>query len=219
MKLSKETISVLKTFATINSNLLITEGSNISTVNVQKNVFAEANVTEEFPQRFGIYDTNEFLGVMSLFSDPDIEFKEKYAVLKEPGSSIKYYAADESVLTVPSKKMKFPPADITFALSAEALGRISKAAAVIRANDISIVGDGSKLTVTVGDSKISTSNSFTIEIGETDSTFTANIKIENLKLMQQDYEVSISRKNIVRFSANDGNFVVYVALEATSSFQ
>jgi gp45 sliding clamp, C terminal len=218
MKISKETLAILKNFASINSNLLLKPGGLLTTMNVQKNVSAEAKIVEDFPLEFGIYDTNEFLGVISLFSEPEIEFKEKYAIFKEGSSSVKFYSADSSVLTVPTKPIKFPATDIEFDLTATQLASIQKTAAVLRAVDVSVVGKDGVLSVSVGDLKNLTSNAYNIDIGETDVEFTANLKIENLKMMSQDYKVSISAKKISRFTSTDGNMQVYVALESTSEF-
>lgn len=217
MKISKETISLLKNFSSINSNLLIKKGSSLSTMNAQKNVLADVIVTETFPIDFGIYDTNEFLGIISLFNEPEIEFKESYATIKEGSSSVKFYAADSSVLTVPAKKVTFPNADVSFSLTSTQLATIQKTASVLRAVDVSIIGKNGALSILVGDLKNATSNNFNVEIGETEKEFTANLKIENLKMMPGlDYEVSISSKKISRFVSNDLTY--FVALESTSEF-
>lgn len=186
-------------------------------MNAQKNVLADVIVTETFPIDFGIYDTNEFLGIISLFNEPEIEFKESYATIKEGSSSVKFYAADSSVLTVPAKKVTFPNADVSFSLTSTQLATIQKTASVLRAVDVSIIGKNGALSILVGDLKNATSNNFNVEIGETEKEFTANLKIENLKMMPGlDYEVSISSKKISRFVSNDLTY--FVALESTSEF-
>jgi hypothetical protein len=219
MKISKETIAVMKNFASINSNLLIKEGSKLSTLNSASNVLASATVAETFPIDFGIYDTNEFLGVLSLFNEPEIEFKEKFARVSDNGSGVKFYAADPSVLLVPKKEIKFPATDIEFDLSANQLATIMKTSAVLRAPDVSVVGADGELSIVVGDLKNATSNTFDIKIGDTDKVFTANFRVENLKLMPTDYAVSISSKKISKFVSVDGNVTVFIALESTSSFE
>jgi hypothetical protein len=216
MRISKDTMAVLRNFASINQNLLIKEGNVLNTINVQKNVIASATVAETFPKQFGIYDTNEFLGIISAFNEPELEFKDKYVVFKEGGSSVKFYAADESVLTVPQKKVVFPASDIEFDLSAQQLSTIQKMASVLRAVDVSVVGKDGTLSIVIGDLKNATANSYNLELSTTDKEFTANLKIENLKLMSQDYKVSISSKKISRFTSVDDKMTVYVALESTS---
>lgn len=220
MKISKDTIAILKHFATINSNLMFKKGSTLSVMNVQKNVVAEAEVADTFPIDFGVYDSNEFLGIVSLFTEPDITFKEKYALISDANSSVKFYAADASVLVIPTKKMSFPAADIEFELTAAQLQAVQKIASVLRATDVSVVGKNGKVEIVVGDLKNPTANSYTIDLGTTtDKTFSANLRVENLKLMPQDYTVSISSKKISRFVNTEGNTTVYIALESTSTFE
>jgi len=216
MKLSKETVGLFKNFAGINSNLLLKSGNKLATISAQKNVMADATVTETFPD-FGIYDLNEFLGAMSLFDDPELDFSDKYVTIKQGNSSIKYFAAEASVLTAPQKAITFPDTDIEFNLTANMLEMIRKTAGVLRASDLSIVGDGNKITAVVGDKKNATGNTFSEPVGDTDKTFKVNLKVENLKMLPGDYAVSVSSKKISRFQGS-GDLVYYVAVEADSTF-
>ena len=217
MKLSKETVALFKNFAGINSNLLLKSGSKLATISGQKNVMADVTVTETFPD-FGIYDLNEFLGAMSLFDDPDLDFQDKYVSIRQGSSNIKFYAADASVLTAPQKAITFPDAEINFNLSAAMLNMINKTASVLRASDVAIVGDGSTITVVVGDKKNATGNSFSEAVGTTDKSFKVNLKVENLKMLPGDYAVSVSSKKISRFKSPATDLVYYVAVEADSTF-
>lgn len=218
MKLSKETVNLFKNFSGINSNMLLKAGQEISTISAQKNVMSDTKVTETFPMDFGIYDLNEFLGAMSLFEDPELDFSEKFVTIKEGANSIKYFAADASVLTVPTRKITFPEAEIEFTLTSTMLNMIHRTASVLRATDLQIIGDGSKITITVGDKKNVTGNSYSAHAGSTDKNFQANLKVENLKMLPGDYIVSISSKKISRFKASASELVYYVAVEADSTF-
>ena len=216
MKLSKETVGLIKNFAGINSNLLLKSGSKLATISGQKNVMADVTVTETFPD-FGIYDLNEFLGALSLFTDPDLVFSEKYVTMKEGGNSIKYYAADKSVLSYPQKEIAFPTSDIDFNLTSATLAMVIRTASVLRAPDLSIIGKDGKVTMVVGDRKNATANTYDIEVGTTESTFNVAMKVENLKMLPADYAVSISSKKISRFK--NGDTIYFVAIEADSTFE
>jgi hypothetical protein len=218
MKLSKETVALFKNFAGINSNLLLKAGNKLATISAQKNVMADASVSETFPD-FGIYDLNEFLGAMSLFEDPELSFSDKYVTIKQGSMSIKYFAADASVLTAPQKAITFPDAEINFTLSAANLNMIHKTASVLRVADVSIVGDGTTVTAVVGDKKNATGNSFSEPVGSSDKTFKVNLKVENLKMLPGDYDISISSKKISRFKSPSTDLVYYVAVEADSTFE
>lgn len=217
MKLSKDTVSLFKNFAGINSNLLLKSGSKLATISAQKNVMADATVGETFPD-FAIYDLNEFLGAMSLFEDPELDFSDKYVSISQGSMKIKFFAADASVLVAPQKAITFPEAEINFSLSAANLNMLHKTASVLRAADVSIVGDGSTITAVVGDKKNATGNSYSEPVGTTDKSFKVNLKVENLKMLPGDYSVSISSKKISRFKSSSNDLVYYVAVEADSTF-
>lgn len=219
MQLSKETLSKIKNFAEINQNLLIKSGSTLSTLSSAKTVMADAAVPETFnvaTNGFGIYDLNEFLGIISLFDSPDLDFSDKYVTISEGKTSIKYFAADPSVLTFPTKALTFPEPEITFNMTSNILQSIRKVAAVLKTSDVSIVGDGSEIKFQVGDKKNATANSYSSVIGQTDKEFVVNLKVDNLKLLPGDYSVAVSSKKISRFSNADLTY--FVAIEADSIF-
>lgn len=219
MKLSKETLALFKNYAGINSNLLLKAGNKLSTISSQKNVMSDVTVTESFPVDFGIYDLNEFLGAMSIFEDPELTFEDKVCKITQGNMSIKYFAADASVLTAPSKSITFPTAEINFELSNQMLTMIQRTASVLKSSDVSIVGADGQITIVVGDKKNATGNSFSEPVGTTDKSFKVNLKVENLKMIPGDYSVSVSSKKISRFkSSTNGDLVYYVAVEADSTF-
>jgi hypothetical protein len=212
MKLSKETVNLIKNFAGINSNLLLKSGNKLATISGQKNVMADATVTETFPD-FAIYDLNEFLGAMSLFEDPELDFQDKYVSIKQGSMNIKFFAADASNLTAPQKAITFPEAEINFRMTSSMLDMIKKTSSVLRAADVSIVGDGSKVVAVVGDKKNASGNSFSEPVGDTDKTFKVNLKVENLKMLPGDYDVSISSKKISRFKSPNTDLVIVIKMD------
>jgi hypothetical protein len=217
MKLSKSTVEILKNYANINGNLLLKAGTKLGTISEQKNIMASTSVAETFPSEFGIYDLNEFLSAMSIFEDPELEFSEKFVTIKQGANQIKYYAAEATNLTVPQKEIVFPEAEINFKITAGQLDLIRKTSGVLSAPDLSIVGDGSKITAQVGQKKNATANSYDVDLGATDKSFKVNLKVENLKMLPGEYNVSISSKRISRFQGTS-DLVYYVAVEADSAF-
>ncbi len=81
MKISSQTLSILKNFSSINGNILVRAGSTLSTISPQKNILASAVVSENFPTTFAIYDLGQFLGAVSLFEDPDFDFTDKFVTI------------------------------------------------------------------------------------------------------------------------------------------
>ena len=74
------------------------------------------------------------------------------------------------------------------------------------------------MSVVVGDKKNATGNSYSATVGSTDKSFKVNLKVENLKMLPGDYNVSISSKKISRFQSPSTDLVYYVAVEADSTF-
>jgi hypothetical protein len=81
MKLSTDTLAVLKNFANIQPNLMFRSGTEVKTIAEAKNIVAKATITESIPQDFGIYDVNDFLSSLSLFTDPTFDFSSDGKVL------------------------------------------------------------------------------------------------------------------------------------------
>ena len=185
MKLSDKTLSVLKNFSSINQSILFKEGNKLRTISVMKNILAEAEVGEEFPKDFGIYDLNQFLNGLGLHKSPELDFaSNEFVVIREGKMRSKYFFADPSVIVVPpDKEINLPSEDVCFELSTEQLDKLLKAAAVYQLPDISAVGEAGVVKLVVRDKKNDTSNDFSIVVGETDSEFTFNFKVENIKLL------------------------------------
>ena len=219
MKLSTETISVLKNFSTINANLMVKAGSSLSTMSAMKNIVAKADVSEEFPSDFAIYDLNEFLSALSLFGRPDLEFNNDFVIITEEGTSksLKYWFSDPSVVTTPSKEISMPSTELTFNLSSDTLNEITKAAAVIGVPDMAL--SGGKLMVT--DKKNSTANAYetSLDVGNVEADYKFWFKVENLKVMPGAYDVEVSSKKISHFTNTKLGVQYWIALEPESSFK
>lgn len=218
MKLSKETLSIFKNFAGINSNLILKPGNKLQTISAGKNIIASAVISESFPIEFGIYDLNEFLGALSLFDAPELSFNDKFVLMGEGKNSVRYYAANQSVLTIVPNVKQFPEPDIEFDLPGSMLSQIQRVASILHVSDFSLVGDGDTIKVVVGDKSNPTGNVYQSEVGETNKQFKVDFKVENLKIMSGDYRVSIGGKKISRFQSTNLQLVYYVAIELSSTF-
>jgi len=218
MKLTNETISVLKNFSTINANLMVKSGSSLSTMSAMKNIVAKADVSEEFPSDFAIYDLNEFLSALSLFGKPDLEFDNDFVIITEEGTSksLKYWFSDPSVVTTPSKEISMPSTELTFNLSSDTLNEITKAAAVIGVPDMALAGG--KLMVT--DKKNSTANAYetSLDVGDVAAEYKFWFKVENLKVMPGAYDVEVSSKKISHFTNTKLGVQYWIALEPESTY-
>ena len=220
MKLSESTLSLLKNFSTINQSMLFKKGSKLRTVSVMKNILAEASIEEEFPRDFGIYDLNQYLNGLSLHNDPELNFEaDNYVVIKEGRSRSKYFFADPNcIVTPPEDSITLPTEDVSFQLSTEQLDKLLKAAAIYQLPDLSVEGGDGVVKVLVRDKKNDTSNDYSVVVGETDSTFSFNFKVENIKILPGTYDVVCCQKNISRFTSKNYDLTYFIALEPDSTF-
>ena len=216
MKLSEQTVALLKNFSGINQNIQFKTGNRIQTISAQKNILVSAEIPESFPSDFAIYDLNKMLGVMSLFQDPDLEIGDKTMKI---GGKVDYMFADPAmIVSPPDKDLVFPEPDVSFTLSKGDFSQVIKAAAVLGLPHICIEGGGGKMNVVATDINNSSSDEFTTELGETNLTFNMVSKIENLKLFNGDYNVEITSKGISKFTHTSTPLQYFIATESDSTF-
>lgn len=220
MKLSAETLALLKNFASINQSIHVKPGNTLKTIKVSKNVLAEAEIKETFEKEFAIYNLNQFLNSFNLLDDPELDFSnESYVLLQEGRKKIKYFFADPSIIvSVPDKKLSLPSQDVCFILEQSYLDKIVKAKQIYQLDDLSAVGDGKTIQLIVQDKKNDSSNEYSIEVGETTEKFCMNFKIENLQFYPGSYDVVISKKNLSKFSHKNQSLTYWVAMEPDSTF-
>jgi gp45 sliding clamp, C terminal len=219
MKLSENTINILKNFATINPSLLVNPGNTITTMSPAKSIYAKANVEENFPTRFAIYELSKFLGITSLIKDAELDFGERQVNIVSGRQTVNYTYADPSMIVAPdpNKDINFPAADVEFSISQEELQKVVRASGVLQLPEIAVTGDSHHITVTATNSKNPSSDVFSIEVGTTDKSFNMIFKVENIiKLISSNYDVMISSKGLSKWSTN--NMFYYIATEASSTF-
>ena len=222
MKLSETTLNLLKNFKEINQSILFKQGNRLRTISVMKNILAEATIQEDLPKDFGIYDLSQFINGIELHkpSIPEFDFSnDNHVVIKEGKMRSKYFFADPNVIiTPPDKAIDLPSEDVTFDLSRQQLDKLLKAAGIYQLPDLSVVGENGAVKLLVRDKKNDTSNSFAIAVGETDSTFNFNFKVENIKILPGTYHVVVSQKLLSRFTSKNYDLTYYIALEPDSTF-
>ena len=220
MKLNQHTIDTLKNFAGINTNILIKEGDELSTISTMRNIFAKAKISDQFTKEFGIYDLNEFLSVLSGFNKPEVSLQDKNMLITSEGSrKTKYWYSDPSVIVSPTKEVNMPEADVNFSLSSSNYKELLKMAAILKSPDLALVGTkGGDILLKVCDKKNDTSNTFEIIVGK-DATadYTFYFKVENMKMMEGDYDVAVSSKSISHFKNKKLPVEYWIALEPDST--
>jgi len=221
MKISDNTISILRNFSDINANILFTPGKTLSTMSTMKNIMAKADVEEEFETEFGIYDLPEFLRAVDSFQQPVLKFNGS-ANLKiqdeKTTLSARYAFADKSTLRYPSKQISMPDKTVTFTLNNSDYESVKKLYTNLSLPDIAFKGEKGKIKLVALDKKNSNSNESSVTVGETDLEFTAYVKAENMKIIPGDYDVALSKAKIAHFINKKVKVQYWIALEADSTF-
>ena len=223
MKLSDNTLTLLKNFATINQGIMFKKGKTLRTVSSQKNVMAEATINEEIPTDFGVYDLNNFLSVLSLHKDdPVLDFQDNNVLISglQGRSKIKYrFCAPHMIVAAPDKAIAMPDPEVSFSLSQEDFDWILKAASVLSSPFIAVESDGEKLFVTTFDPQNDSAHTESLEIASNDKKFKMLFKVENLKMVSGAYEVKISSKGISNFKHKTLNLQYWIATETGSKYE
>lgn len=222
MKFSENTINILKNFANINPSILVKPGNVIQTVAISNGgIFASATVEESFPLQFAIYKLPEFLGILSLFKDPEVEFTKHAIRISQGNQYINYTMADASMVVAPpeGKQITLASVDVEFDITGDSIQRLIKAAAILQLPNICVKGDGEKITITATDVKTPTANEFSLDVGKTDKTFNMVFIVDNIiKLISNDYNVKISSRGISKFENFENKITYFIANEASSNF-
>ena len=218
MKISSDTLTVLQNFATINNGIQVKPGSRLQTISSGKTLLASATIAESFDVPFCIYDLSQFLGTLSLFDSPDIDFGENAMTISEGSTNLKYvYADPNTIITVPEKRLECD-GDIVFDIEAADMSKLSKAANVLNLPNFVITKHGDDLVASATDVKNSTSNNFRINVEAVtvpENEFKMVMRFDNLRLLPDDYRVKISSKGISHFDGTRAEY--FVAVEQNDS--
>ena len=216
MKISKDTLDVLKNYASINTNILVREGSTLATISTGKNIFSRTTVKETFDREFAIYDLNSLLALLTLMEDTDVEFGDESITISKDRSQFEYYYADPSIIVSAPDKTIEVDNHYSFELTENEVGMIMKAASVVAAPMLSVVAKDGKVTLSVGDPATPRSNTFRHVIGESNLEFDCRLAIENFKVIPGDYSVTLSQKKFMHLTNKSNDLQYWLALEPSS---
>ena len=222
MKVSDRTTNLLKNYANINQSIEFREGKLLKTVSPLNTILASVEVEEEFPKTFPIYELNRFLGTLSLFNDPELNFDENgVSITDDKHSAIYRYCGSSSMFqTPPDKDITFPDAEVEFELSHEQFKTTINAANTLGLPEVVVEGNGTDIELVVSDTGNTSSDRFSTTVGKTDKTFRMIFKTENLnKIMEGDYTVALSSKRISHYKRKTDTLQYWIALEQNSSFE
>jgi hypothetical protein len=217
---SKNTLSILKNFSSLNSNLLIKPGDIIKTITPSKNGMAIAKVDEKFDVEFGIWDLNKFLGVISLFSTPSFDFGQKSMKIKNGGNSVvNYYYSEPRLLSVPTKDVIMPEVNVSITMTDKQFSELQKAASVMQLSDLSFTTDNGQIVAMVSDLGDPTTNTYKVVVEEkyNGTEFLFNFKMENIKILPGDYKINFAKNVVGEFVHKTISLTYWFAMEANTS--
>tara|TARA_B100000123_G_scaffold110542_1_gene81305 strand:- start:1016 stop:1675 length:660 start_codon:yes stop_codon:yes gene_type:complete len=219
MKISSDTIDVLKNFSDINQNILVKSGKTLTTISTMKNILAEAEISDNMPQEFAIYDLPEFLRTIDMFSKPSLNFDgESHVEVVEGKQKVKYFFADKSVIVAPTKSITMPDTFVSFTFTKDMFEKVMKGINTLGLPDVAVVGDGTSIKMIATDKKNKSSNTYSVDICSSDKVFTGYFKAENFKMITDDYDVAISSQKISHFVNRTRPVKYWIALEPDSTF-
>ena len=216
MQISNETIQILKNFATINSNIMIRKGKTLSTISTAKNILAKAEVVEDFPTEVAVYDLNSLLALLTLMENQNVEFGDKSLnISKDNGKFEYFYSSPTVIVAAPDKSIEIDK-HYQFKLSSEDVNMIMKAAAITSSPTITISSKGADVSLTIGDKKNDTANTYKKVIGKSEHSFDCHMAVENFKIVPDAYTVTISKKKAFHFQHATKAIEYFIAMEPDS---
>ena len=150
MKLSENTLAVLKNFASINSGVVLGAGTAQRTISPEKSILVEATIDDDIPTQFGIYDLNQFLGNLTTLRNPELTFSKEGVVLDDGELSFEYRACSANlIITPPEKELVLKSVDVTFFLPNDTLQKLIKVATMNGLPNLSVVGKNGQLLLKI----------------------------------------------------------------------
>lgn len=215
MKLTENTISVLKNFATINESLLINSGTQQRTMNIDRTILAEFTASDDFPLQFGIYDLPQFLANISLLENPDVDYGDSSLVMTNDMRSLSFnYCSPTHIKSPPNKTLKIENPDVEFDLSSENFQFLLKLAATNNLPNVTVANDGNQLIIKTYERSNDSSNVGMIRLGDYEGKdFSATFNVNNFKMNVNDYHVKVNLEGFALFETKDQTLRYFIALD------
>lgn len=219
MKLSKETIDVLRNFQTINPSIVLREGNVIMTQ--RKDVIvACAKVEDTFPRTIPLVDLKKFLNILSLGKeDSEINFHETWMEIKQGTYNSHMLYSPESLIDTPpvGKSIRMTSKDVQFTLKEDVWNQVSSAMSIMSFNEFAFMGERGKLSIQGMSTSIQGggSDTYSAHLGETDKNFRCIMNAANMKLIPGDYDVTIDKKGLVHFKGEIADYWIIMSTKST----
>ena len=222
MKLSENTLTILKNFSAINTGMVFKEGSVVRTISKQQNLLAKATVLEKFDTEFVIYDLNRFIALLGSLKDPEIvvnKDKNNIKIVSGTSSTVYGLASENMIVAPPLKELKVENAEVNFRLTKDDMNQVLKLSGILGLPNIAVTGNGFEIFISALDVKNADSDDFSIKVGQTSANFRMIFVTENFKMIPGTYDVSISSKGISHFKHSTDPLEYWIATETGSKYE
>jgi hypothetical protein len=215
MKLSSETLEVLKNFASSNPAIIIHPGNVVRSRAPDKSWFAEATVPDSFEKKIVLYNFGGFLGVLSLFRNdpPELRFGDTHVEISDGRQRIDYTLGAESeslIAAAPDKTPPFPKPDFEFDVGIEDLQKALKAISVLGLSELAIEVKDERVLLRGADRKNKAKNVYSAVVAEAPGVAdrVSYLLKDVLIMLPRNYRVGM-HKTVTRWSAE--NLVYWTA--------
>lgn len=216
MKMTSETLDVLKNYAFHNGNLLINPGSLVHTKNESVTVYSAYESPEEFDEQIAIYDLNQFLQALNLFEDPEIEVDSGYVRIFSStvqGKELFYRMSQPKLLSTPTSKIPDMEFAVTTKLTRKDLNALLHAAAVLKNERIVFVNIDGNLVAKTSDKQANKAGSnfqtvISENVNELPDDFELAFDLTQFKILPLDYEIgfNLSENSIAHLKSLDSSY-------------
>ena len=217
MKLSENTLAILKNFSSINSGVVLQKGNVQKTISPEQTILVEAHLEDDMPETFGIYDLNQFLGNVTTLKSPELKFSSESVVMDDGDMQLNYYSCSPSLIISPpqGRDLVLKNVDVSFALSNNTLTKLLRLAAMNNLTHLTVIGKNGELRLQTHEKSNDTSNFASTKIDDyRGKDFVVSFKTENLRLIPDNYNVEIAIGGFAKFVNASGKLTYFIALES-----
>lgn len=203
MKFSDETLAIFKNFSSINPSIALLPGNTIRTIHPERTAIAQATIDEIIPSEAYIYDLTKFLATLALFDNHDVQFKkDRFSISSDKNNVTYFYATREVIIMAPDKQITLQDPKTSFSLQWKDIDKIIRAAGILRGEHIHFIADEDGIFIRTSTGETPSADSFKIQVSDLGSNkFDLKFKVENFRMIPNDYEVTISQKGLMWFKS------------------
>jgi gp45 sliding clamp, C terminal len=220
MKLSQNTLTVLKNFSVINNSIVLKPGKVQKTISPQKTIMAQAELEEDFPVEFAIFDLSNFINNATMEQNSELEFSDEAVEIKTSKFNFFYYASAANLILSPGdKELEIAKPDAEFDLSKDNLETLLKLSAMNNLPNISIISSSGELSVRVHNkveektNKRSAYGKYVLAQQADYKDFEVVFRTENLKMIPMDYHVRINFQGFAIFENKTAKLKYIVTIQ------